>query len=278
MKSAKKHLGQLIFFVSIVMFVAMTGMLFFHDPALAQVDVGLQVGEETGLTGTDPRVIVARVIQVVLGFLGVVTIGLLVYAGFLWMTAGGESERVDRAKVILRNGLIGLAIVLSAFGIVTFVLQALGQATGVPGFDSGPNFGGFFGGGGGFASGIIESHYPDRGQTDVARNTNIMVTFFQPILAESVIDNNGTPDDASDDTINSQNIRILRAADDSAEGPFVAALGAISEDGRSIVIDPIDFLGSPDENVRYKVILGEGITTATVARIFGPRPSPVRFT
>lgn len=269
MKVFSRRSRQFVSFVSMVMLVVLAGMFFFHEPTLAQVDVGLQVGEETGLSGTDPRVIIARVIQVALGFLGVVTIGLLVYAGFLWMTAAGSPERVDRAKTILRNGVIGLAIILSAFGIVTFVLQALGQVSNTPNFNQGVNFPGFFGGGGGFANGVIESHYPDRGQTDVARNTNIMVTFFQPILEETVVNRNGTPEDSSDDTLNTQNIRILRAIDDSAEGPFVAARASMSEDGRSIIIDPIDFLGTPDENIRYKVILGEGISTSSGRPAFG---------
>src|SRR5271156_1815142 len=84
------------------------------SPVLAQttatqgIDTGLQVAQQTGLSGTDPRVIIARVIQSALGFLGVVALVLVLYGGYLWMTAGGNEVQVDSAKTLLRNALIGL--------------------------------------------------------------------------------------------------------------------------------------------------------------------------
>lgn len=117
--------------------------------------------------------------------------------------------------------------------------------------------------------GVIEAHYPDRGQENVARNTNIVVTFVEPLAPDSVIDNNGTPDDLSDDLINSDNIFILRASDDNNDGPFVPAKAAISEDGRTILMDPIDLLGSSEEHIRYRVLLGEGISNFNGRPAFG---------
>lgn len=239
-------------------------------PVHAQaVDVGLQAAEEVGLSGSDPRLIVARVIQVALGFLGTLALGLLLYAGFLWMTSAGNEEQVGSAKNILRNGLIGLIIILSAFGIVSFVISRLISATGgVDNFLGRRGGPGFLSGGGGFPLGVIDFHYPEREQRNVARNTNIMVTFVEPMLVESLVSGAGTPDKA-DDQINAANIQIFRSADDPAKGPFVAARAAMSEDGRSIVIDPVDLLGSSEENTNYRVSLGEGITTAAGKGAFG---------
>lgn len=239
-------------------------------PALAQtVDVGLQQAESVGLSGSDPRLIVARVIQVALGFLGMIALGLLLYAGYLWMTSAGDDNQVSSAKTLLRNGAIGLVIILSSFGIVTFVLNRLaGGPETIPSSFGNRGRGGLLGGGSGFPIGVIESHYPDRGQTGVARNTNIMVSFVEPMLAESLIDTKGTADTA-DDVVNAKNIFILKASDDDKNGPFVAARAALSEDGRDLVIDPIDLLGSSDSNTMYRAILGEGISTATGKSAFG---------
>ncbi len=239
-------------------------------PAYAQtVDVGLQAAESVGLSGSDPRVIVARVIQVALGFLGIIALGLLLYAGYLWMTSAGNDEQVTSAKTLLRNGAIGLIIILSSFGIVTFVLNRLaGGPETVPSSFDNRGRGGLLGGGSGFPIGVIESHYPDRGQTDVARNTNIMVSFVEPMLLESLIDTKGTADSA-DDVINNKNIFILKAADNDKTGPFVLARAALSEDGRDLVMDPIDLLGSSEANTKYRVILGEGINTANGKSAFG---------
>ena len=259
----------LLFLVAISAFVFVGGMVFFESSAFAQVDVGVEVGEETGLAGTDPRIILGRIIQIALGFLGIAAIALVVYAGYLWMTSAGNPELVERAKTILRNGIIGLIIIVSAFGIVTFVLNLLGGATGISGLPTTQPGTPFISGGGGFPIGVIESHYPDRGQRNVARNTNIFVSFVEPMQLESLVDDNGTPGDTSDDLIHSQNIRIVRSEDSLTDGPFVPARAALSEDLRTVVIDPVDFLGSADENTNYTVLLGEGISTFAGRPAFG---------
>jgi hypothetical protein len=74
--------------------------------------------------------IVANIIQYLLSFLGVLFIILIIYAGFLWMTAAGDMEQITKAKDILISAVIGIIIVLSAYIITAFVLSRLGGATG----------------------------------------------------------------------------------------------------------------------------------------------------
>jgi hypothetical protein len=69
--------------------------------------------------------IIFRAIQYILAFLGVVAVVVILIGGFMWMTAGGNDEKVGKAKKILIQGLIGLVIVLLAFAIATFVIQRL---------------------------------------------------------------------------------------------------------------------------------------------------------
>jgi hypothetical protein len=45
------------------------------------------------------------------------------------MTSAGNPEQIDKAKRILRNAAIGLVIILSAFSIVSFIINALENAT-----------------------------------------------------------------------------------------------------------------------------------------------------
>ncbi|MDD5291300.1 MAG: IPT/TIG domain-containing protein [Patescibacteria group bacterium] len=98
--------------------------------ALAQgLDVGMQYGEQIGLGGDDPRVMAANVIRIALGFLGIIAVGLIIYAGWLYMTAAGEEEKIEKAKKILTGAIIGLVIVLSAFAIASFILNKLLTAT-----------------------------------------------------------------------------------------------------------------------------------------------------
>lgn len=73
--------------------------------------------------------IIANMIRIVLSLLGIIFLVLIIYAGFLWMTAGGNEDSVKKAKAILRNSIIGVVIVLLAYAITGFVLSSIITAT-----------------------------------------------------------------------------------------------------------------------------------------------------
>jgi hypothetical protein len=83
----------------------------------------------TGLGERDPRDIIASVIKIILGFLGIVAVVIILLGGFKWMTAGGNEDKVGEAKKLIVAGVIGLVIILAAFAIATFVLDSLINAT-----------------------------------------------------------------------------------------------------------------------------------------------------
>jgi hypothetical protein len=66
-----------------------------------------------------------ELISYVLGFLGVVFLVLVVVSGIQWMTAGGNEEKVTKARNRLINASIGLAIIVSAYAISWFVVYKL---------------------------------------------------------------------------------------------------------------------------------------------------------
>lgn len=103
-----------------------------QNSALANDTFGLNlVGDEIVLGSDDPRPIAARVINIALSILGILAVAIVIYGGFVWMTSGGEEDKIDKAKKTLKAGIIGLVIILCAWGIAYFVLKQLGQATGV---------------------------------------------------------------------------------------------------------------------------------------------------
>lgn len=96
----------------------------------ADLDLGLdEVGSETGLGQKDVRSTIGSIINVALGFLGVVAVVIVLIGGFQYMIAGGNDEKVAKAKKWIISGIIGLAIILSAYAITTFVVQNLISAT-----------------------------------------------------------------------------------------------------------------------------------------------------
>jgi len=88
-----------------------------------------QVAEPAGVTDrSDLGEIVGLVISSALTLVGIIFLLLMVYAGYLWMTARGESDQVDKARKIIIAALIGLVIVSSAYAITIFVTGRFGTA------------------------------------------------------------------------------------------------------------------------------------------------------
>lgn len=69
--------------------------------------------------------LIGQIIQVMLSIVGILFLVLTIYAGFLWMTAAGEAKKAQTAKDILRNAAIGLVVVIAAYALTRFVVDAL---------------------------------------------------------------------------------------------------------------------------------------------------------
>jgi len=93
------------------------------------LNLGLQNVTNTGLGTRDIRETIGRIINVALSLLGVIVVIIIIYGGFLWMTAGGNEEKVADAKKWIFGGIIGLVIILSAYAIAQFVVSNLVTAT-----------------------------------------------------------------------------------------------------------------------------------------------------
>lgn len=79
---------------------------------------------------------IGNVIKIILSLTGVIFTGLMVYAGFLWMTAKGEESKVESAQEIIKAAIIGLVITLGAYSVTEFVvpkvLERLNGSTQTP--------------------------------------------------------------------------------------------------------------------------------------------------
>lgn len=108
--------------------------------ALAQADVlGINDFSNTNIAlgSRSLEDTIGGIINVFLGFLGVLAVLLILYAGFLWMTSNGNADKVQRAKLLLISALIGLVIIVSAYAISRFILSRLYEVT-EPGGGGGP--------------------------------------------------------------------------------------------------------------------------------------------
>ncbi len=93
-------------------------------------EVGNAFGETSGRNGVrDIRLTIANIINVFLGFLGIIFLIIIIYAGFNWMTANGQEEKVGKAKTMLVAGIIGFIIIASSFAISVMITDKIFTAT-----------------------------------------------------------------------------------------------------------------------------------------------------
>lgn len=99
------------------------------DPLVGLEATQIQEGDAVE-AGKQLPLVIGRIIRTILGLLGIIFVVLMVYAGFLWMTARGESEPVDKAKDIIKQSIIGVIIIFLAYALTGFVINAVVNATG----------------------------------------------------------------------------------------------------------------------------------------------------
>lgn len=87
---------------------------------------GLPTGNVT------PAQVASTIITILLSVIGVLMVVLILYSGFLWMTAAGNEEKVGRAKKILSGAIIGAFIVMTAYAIASFVIGNLVKLSASP--------------------------------------------------------------------------------------------------------------------------------------------------
>ena len=86
---------------------------------------GEEFASSAGLSSGDLTTSIASIIRTALGFLGIVTVVIILYGGFLLMTAGGSEDRIKDGKKFIIRGILGLVIVVAAFPIAQFVISSI---------------------------------------------------------------------------------------------------------------------------------------------------------
>ena len=124
-----------IIILSVLLFSVGLSFCFIQDVSAASVNTDLRTqldsagrpswgaGAPTGTNSLSG--IMATGIKAFLGLLGIIFLVLIIYAGFLWMTAQGDEEKVTKAKDTITRAVIGLVIIILAYSITYFVFSNL---------------------------------------------------------------------------------------------------------------------------------------------------------
>ncbi len=127
-----KLFKKVITAIMVVFIVVPVLALALSMPAFAQLNegnIGVPYAENLGLGNKDPRDMAVSIIQVILGFLAIIVVIIILLGGFKWMTAGGNEDKVAESKKLITAGVVGLIIILAAWGIARFVVTVILNAT-----------------------------------------------------------------------------------------------------------------------------------------------------
>jgi cytochrome bd-type quinol oxidase subunit 2 len=87
--------------------------------------VGSESGPYAAASSFTLTTAIGSIIKVFLSLLGVIFVGLMVYAGYNWMIARGEEEKVTIAKDTIKRAIIGLIITVGSYAIWNFIYNYL---------------------------------------------------------------------------------------------------------------------------------------------------------
>lgn len=81
-----------------------------------------------GFSTQDLKKTIQNIISIIVGFLGIITIIIILAGGFKWMTSGGNEDKIAESKKLISAGVVGLVVVLAAYAIASFVVSSLTAA------------------------------------------------------------------------------------------------------------------------------------------------------
>lgn len=89
-----------------------------------------------GGTKADPKgmidiaPLIGKIVQSVLGIVGAITLAVFVYGGFLWLTSGGNGDKISTGTSTMLWATVGIIVIFSSYAILSFVLDGIGSGDG----------------------------------------------------------------------------------------------------------------------------------------------------
>lgn len=73
---------------------------------------------------------IGEVIKIVLGVVGSIALLVFIYGGFLWLTSGGNPDKVKKGRDTFLWAVIGLLIIFNSYLLVDFLMKGISYGPG----------------------------------------------------------------------------------------------------------------------------------------------------
>ncbi len=70
-----------------------------------------------------PQKLIGQIINSILGLVGSVALVMFIWGGFQWMTAAGNSDKIEKGRATLMWAALGLVIIFSSYALVSYLIK-----------------------------------------------------------------------------------------------------------------------------------------------------------
>lgn len=78
-----------------------------------------------GESANDPRALIGRIIQAIISLSGAVALVMFIYSGLLFLTAGGNTGMIEKAKLLMLYTILGIIVIAGAFVATNTIFTAV---------------------------------------------------------------------------------------------------------------------------------------------------------
>lgn len=116
----KKRLSLSVLFLGIIFFINSAQAATYDFKKNSGIT---EIANKAQLKEQNPEFYVGLILNIFFSIIGLIFLVLIVFSGVKWMTAQGNTSRVDQAKDTITKAITGLVISLASYGITMFIFN-----------------------------------------------------------------------------------------------------------------------------------------------------------
>lgn len=122
----------ILFTILLLTLTTLPAFVFAQTPQIDLISAGVKESADkadipTGEGAGDVAGLLGQLINTGFALLGTIVLGFTLVGGLLWMIAGGNEDKVTRAKKFIVGGIEGMIVIFMAYALVYIVINALSQ-------------------------------------------------------------------------------------------------------------------------------------------------------
>lgn len=114
--------------IGIVVALSIFGLLSFSQKQIFALEI-VNPLSGSATSAIQPEILYGRILKTALGLIGILSLVFFIWGGFLFLTSGGNQEKVKEGIDTLLWSVLGLAAIFGSYAILNIVIEVLTKTT-----------------------------------------------------------------------------------------------------------------------------------------------------